>query len=126
MIIIDSLPIYEDLDKRDNRTEALHHFKKVLDIINSFGIGLSFKQALLLLDYENEAYKKVLDLYCKVQPQTKDLPDIKQFRTINLTNTFKNFNEEYKKARTLQKELRIIDSIREANKSLLTGGCNCE
>jgi len=134
MIIIDSLLIYEDLDKRKCYNEALIHFNKVLRIIKTFGIGLSFKQALLLIDYENEAYNNLYNFYYNIieplpQALENQTPSIKELRSMDFTKLLKanpEHKDNSKKIRTLQKELRIIDTIREANKSLLTGGCNCE
>lgn len=134
MIIIDSLPIYEDLDKRKCYNEALIHFNKVLRIIKTFGIGLSFKQALLLIDYENEAYNNLYNFYYNIleplpQALENQTPSIKELRSMDFMKLLKanpEHKDNSKKIRTLQKELRIIDTIREANKSQLTGGCNCE
>ena len=121
----DNIPVFTDLAYRNTATNNLSQFNKILECITEFGTPLSLNQAYLLKDYEAKVLFKLTVLYSEfINPNIDtskvffmflELDDIKEF--------LKNNAVVYREFRTLQKELKVIDKIKMANKKLL-GGCN--
>ena len=119
----DNIPVFTDLAYRTSATFNLYQFEKILKCITEFGTPLSLNQAFLLEDYEAKLLYKLTVMYTEFINKN-NTPDMAMFILLDLSDIIKKDTVIFREFRTLQKELRVIDKIKRANKGL-TGGCNC-
>lgn len=121
------IPVYSNIGFRLETTNNILQFSKILEVITQFGISLTFKQALLLMDYEDKAVFRLgnicLDIFHDNPVSTSEFFINLEIDSKTESNTNKYLISEFK---VLQQELRLINEIKQANSQLNTGGCNCE